>query len=247
MSFLVFLAFPELRVRPGVVQRPGQQVAVEVHLGLGHQLLQMAAEHLPEMGLVRTVSADGVLRYSVHHGRGDRLRNGPSDRHDPDAVDPACTGREAEERTADDRDSVRTGHRTGDGLRSHWGDNMDAEVQHGDIPDSRSEMAFPDVVACAVAYDELVAAEEEPDDGERLRSEGERGVLRRVADSTDREPMGPKSVAVGHDDAVVVVLVKRIPVGAQWEQLVVECQASVPERLALEPEGHGMVLKLTIK
>lgn len=131
------------------------------------QLQPKAAEDLPEPVPVHTANADDVLRCSVRHDRADQLRSGPSVRHDRDVVDPACTDQVAEERTADDKDSVRIGHRIAGELRSRWEDSKAVEDQHGDIPDSRSAMAFPGEVAYAVACDESVAAEEVPGDGER--------------------------------------------------------------------------------
>lgn len=73
-------------------------------------------------------------------------------------------------------------------------------VRHGDSPDNRSELAFPDEVACAVACDEAVVAEEVPDDAARLRLEAEHETRHYVLDSVNRELTGQMSAPVEHGD-----------------------------------------------
>lgn len=80
---------------------------------------QTVVEHLQVPAQVRTVSVDDALRRSVHHGRADPLRSGPSGHHARDVVDPACTVRVVAVRTADGKDNVRTGRRIEDELRIH--------------------------------------------------------------------------------------------------------------------------------
>lgn len=149
----------------------------------------------------------------VDRNHGGAVPHDAPHRSDPSDANPAVHRERirrvvAVVRTADGMDSVHTDCRAVDGHRTRADSREHVVTQHEDNPRTVNHaLAYPDVAACAVAYDGVVA--DAVVDADAARSHSAEGfVIRECAmEEAVSEPREPDVVEPGHRQRKPVVVV----------------------------------------